>query len=125
MAGFLTFTQSFDRPARFGRSARFETPSEAKLASLAEEIRCLISPCLKGATKMPSGRPRYSEDKGPTIILESRYGDLGELQCMATLLDALGMPRLRMVARPGHAPVPCQLFARLYARRVARLLGAA
>jgi hypothetical protein len=62
--------------------------------------------------------PRYSEDKGPTIILEGRYGDLGELQCTATLLDALGMPRLRMVARfeqhpPGHVPVLCQLFARL------------
>ena len=70
--------------------------------------------------------PRYSKDKGPTIILEGRYGDLGELQCTATLLDALGMPRLRMVARfeqhpPGHVPVLCQLFARLYARRVARL----
>ena len=80
--------------------------------------------------------PRNSEDKGPTIILENRYGDLGEPQCMATLLDALGMPRLRMVARfeqhpPGHVPVPCQLFARLYARRVTfapqptALLGAA
>jgi hypothetical protein len=35
----------------------------------------------------------------PTVILEGRYGDLGELQCMATLLDALGMSRRRMVAR--------------------------
>ena len=36
--------------------------------------------------------PKYSEDKGPTVILESRYGEPGELQCMATLLGALGMP---------------------------------
>jgi len=80
--------------------------------------------------------PRNSEDRGPTIILENRYGDLGEPQCMATLLDALDMPRRRVVARfeqhpPGHVPVPCQLFARLYARRVTfapqptALLGAA
>lgn len=36
--------------------------------------------------------PKYSEDKGPTVILESRYGEPDELQCMATVLDALGMP---------------------------------
>jgi hypothetical protein len=36
--------------------------------------------------------PRFHEDKGPTIILDSRYGEPSELQCMATLLDALGMP---------------------------------
>jgi hypothetical protein len=47
---------------------------------------------------------------------------------MATLLNALGMPRRRMVARfdqhpPGHVPVPHQLFAQRCARRrmVARL----
>jgi hypothetical protein len=36
--------------------------------------------------------PQYSEDKGPTVILESRYGEPGELQCMAALVGALGMP---------------------------------
>jgi hypothetical protein len=36
--------------------------------------------------------PKYSEDKGPAVVLESRYGEPGELQCMATLLDELGMP---------------------------------
>jgi hypothetical protein len=54
----------------------------------------------------------------PTIILESRYDDRGQPQCMATLLDVLGMPRRRVLARfeqlpPGHVPVSCQLFARL------------
>lgn len=36
--------------------------------------------------------PKYSEDKGPTVILESRYGEPDELVCMATLLDTLGTP---------------------------------
>jgi hypothetical protein len=43
--------------------------------------------------------PQYSNDKGPTVILESRYGDPGELQCMATLLDALGVPLRHAVDR--------------------------
>lgn len=43
--------------------------------------------------------PRYSEDKGPTIILESRDGEPGELQRMAALLDALGKPLRHAVKR--------------------------
>jgi hypothetical protein len=50
--------------------------------------------------------PRFREDKGPTIVLESRDGEPSELQCMAALLDALGMP-LRHAVRQMFCDSQC------------------
>ena len=53
---FFTLIQSGDRPARYGRSRRFETkPSKPKLQA-ARNRSAPISPCSKSLTKMPSGR---------------------------------------------------------------------
>ena len=56
---FLTFTQSGDRPARYGRSRRFDTKPLASPKRQATRNRSgPISPCSNGATKMPSRPPR-------------------------------------------------------------------
>jgi hypothetical protein len=55
-------------------------------------------PCLSCVThdvlqqELTRSVPQYSGDKGPTIMLESRYGDPYELQCLASLVSALGVP---------------------------------
>src|SRR5271165_6784181 len=52
---FLTFTQSFDRPGRYGRSRRFDTKPSNPIPQAARNRSGPISPCSNGAT--PSGGP--------------------------------------------------------------------
>lgn len=78
--------------------------------------------------------PRFPEDKGPTIILESRYGEPSELQCMAMLLDALGTPLRHAVeqmccdSQCGHIRVTvCSsdiFLAKIIANRLDNVLSA-
>jgi hypothetical protein len=54
--------------------------------------------------------PHYAEDKGPTITLESRYGEPHELQCLAFLVGALGplrhvVDRMWFNSKCGHITI--------------------
>jgi hypothetical protein len=55
---FLTFTQSVDPPARYGRSRRFDTKPSSPKRQATRNRSGPISPCSNGATKMPSRPPR-------------------------------------------------------------------
>jgi len=78
--------------------------------------------------------PRYSKDKGPTIVLESRYGEPGELLCMAMLLNSLGMPLRNTVkgmyydSQSGHIRVTTcssdNFLAKIVAARLNHALNA-
>jgi hypothetical protein len=80
-------------------ASKAKTPPIPRLTGASQCVaRCNEQPCLCHVIhdvlkrELKRSVPRFPEDKGPTIILESRYGEPSELQCMATLLDALGMP---------------------------------
>jgi hypothetical protein len=54
--------------------------------------------------------PHYADGKGPTITLESRYGESDELQCLASLVAALGplrdvVDRMWFNSKCGHITI--------------------
>jgi hypothetical protein len=64
----LTFTQSFDRPARYGRSTRFDTmPSSPMLQAARNSVARL---CEKNVSEMRSpnpGRTKKAPNKGTSV----------------------------------------------------------
>jgi predicted transposase YbfD/YdcC len=98
----LALIQSGDRPARYGRSRCFDTRPSKPMLQAARNRSGPISPCSKGAMKMPSGRRESSSARLVLCRLKGRGRQAGTRETRTYISSApLDIDRIAAAIR-GH-----------------------